>query len=112
MIGQDETLGDLRDRRDPPADGALKARLADPEKAAQDDASAAERNAALAAEQRDAILGATERRIQALEAKFGDWAVVADVLISEGLDGDDLESELAECQSEAKTAAEWMRQNF
>lgn len=107
-----KNVGDLRADRDPTADSALKALLADPAAAAAKDAADKARNAALLAAQQDAIHGATGRRIDALTAQFGDWAVVADVLVSDGLTGDALAVELAKCKTEAPTASAWMRQNF
>ena len=105
-------VGDRRAQRDPTKDGALKARLADPIKTAAEDAAVAAEHAAIRAAQDDAIHGATRRRIEALAAQFGEWAIVADVLASEGLAGEKLALALAKCQAEAPTAAAWMRQNF
>lgn len=105
-------LGDRRSQRDPTKDGALKARLADPIKTAAEDAAAAAEHAAIRAAQDDAIHGAAWRRIEALAEQFGEWAVVADVLASEGYAGDELVAALAKCQAETPTADAWMRQNF
>lgn len=106
-----DNIGDRRDLRDQTRDAALEARLADPAAATAADAATAACNARMIAEQKDAIHGATKRRVAAMVAKFGDWAIVADVLASEGLAGEELASELAKCQTEAPDAATWMRRN-
>ena len=74
MLGQNETLGDLRARRDPTADGALKARLTDPEKTARDDAA----QAAAVRGQSPAYLrhaGLTRRRDRVSRLRFCESAI-------------------------------------
>lgn len=110
-IGLGENLGDVRSHRDPTADSALARRLADPEKAAADDAAARAANAAneAAMDPREA----TAARIAALAATFGDWAVVADVLQQEDkIDGEELAAAVAGERQRYPTAAAWMRANF
>ena len=74
--------------------------------AARNDAAAAQHAEVAAAEKADA-----DAKWSAL-TQFGDWAVVADVLRSDGLSGDALVAELAKCQQEAPDASAWMRMNF
>lgn len=101
-----------RENRDPTTDSALRWRMENPEAADAADAAQRAANTAALAALDAAINDGTAERIAALADDFGDWAVVADVLRSEGLRGDALLAELAKCKQEAPDAAAWMRANF
>jgi hypothetical protein len=106
-----KNVGDRRADRDPTADTALAARLADPARADAEDA--AQRALHSALDDAQDPRRATARRLEVLAAQFGDWAVVADVLQQEDkIEGEALATAVAVEQGRYPTADAWMRANF
>lgn len=104
------TMAVRRFNRDP-MDDLLKWRMENPEEAAKKDAVAAEefqRKVDLI----DLEEKAAKKKMAAELVGYGDWAVVAEVLMAGGLVGDDLAREMEVCRTEADNPDAWMRANF